>query len=60
LFVSGKSQKFLVVINPIGGSGSARQTFEKKVHPLFVLAGVELVVKSKGIYIILVVQYISV
>ncbi|PVD23491.1 hypothetical protein C0Q70_16763 [Pomacea canaliculata] len=41
----GKPKKLLVVINPISGSGSGRQTFEKFVRPLFDLAGLELVVR---------------
>ncbi|KAL8582953.1 hypothetical protein ACOMHN_006497 [Nucella lapillus] len=41
----GKPQKLLVIINPIGGHGKGRQVFAKQVQPLFVLAGVELVVK---------------
>ncbi|XP_025109577.1 ceramide kinase-like isoform X3 [Pomacea canaliculata] len=41
----GKPKKLLVLINPIGGSGSGRQTFEKLVRPLFDLAGLELVVR---------------
>lgn len=41
----GKPRKLLVIINPIGGKGTARQTFEKRVQPLFCLAGIELIVK---------------
>ncbi|XP_076441526.1 ceramide kinase-like protein [Babylonia areolata] len=41
----GKPQKLLIIINPIGGKGTARQMFAKRVQPLFALAGVELVVK---------------
>ncbi|KAL8584580.1 hypothetical protein ACOMHN_002310 [Nucella lapillus] len=41
----GKPRKLLVIINPIGGKGTARQTFEKRVQPLFLLAGIELIVK---------------
>ena len=46
---AGKPQKLLVVINPIGGKGTARQVFEKRVQPIFALAGVELVVKCRWI-----------
>ncbi|KAK7501069.1 hypothetical protein BaRGS_00007554 [Batillaria attramentaria] len=41
----GKPQKLLVVINPIGGKGTAQQTYAKQVQPLFALAGIETVVK---------------
>ncbi|KAK7101221.1 ceramide kinase-like isoform X2 [Littorina saxatilis] len=41
----GKPERLLVVINPIGGKGTARQTFAKRVQPLFLLAGVEVIVK---------------
>ena len=43
---AGKPQKLLIVINPIGGKGTARQVFEKRLQPMFALAGVELVVKG--------------
>lgn len=43
---AGKPQRLLIVINPIGGAGTARATFTKRVHPLFLLAGIEVIVKG--------------
>nr|KAG5705894.1 hypothetical protein BaRGS_030784 [Batillaria attramentaria] len=42
----GKPQRLLVVINPIGGKGNARQVLRKRIQPLFALAGVELIIKE--------------
>ncbi|ESP05312.1 hypothetical protein LOTGIDRAFT_102901, partial [Lottia gigantea] len=41
----GKPKNLLVVINPIGGTGRARQTYDKKVAPLFKLAGIVVDIK---------------
>ncbi|BFZ19400.1 hypothetical protein BsWGS_22439 [Bradybaena similaris] len=44
--VSGRPKKAFVIINPIGGSKTALKTYQKKVAPLFELAGIHTTVQA--------------